>query len=163
MAATPSIGLLITEITQHFKQMVDDIKSNFMKLDAAYHVGRVIITTDADWDPNVSLGGHWDRLRGVFLVSDDGNRFRVGQTGGSATHQHLMPMGFDGGSLYGHLAASGENVGNPMWGSKQYDSVYSVGEKVDWVSRQTWCRDAYTEPVECLPPYQVVNMWVRTR
>lgn len=158
MANSSNIGLFITEITEHFKQLIDDLKTNFTKLDAAYHVGRIIMTADPDWDPNVSLGGHWDRLRGVFPVAADGSTFKVGSEGGSTTHYHRMPMGFDGARFFGYL----EGGGNPAWGSQVVPEQLSIAANADWQKQARDCRIAYTEPESNLPPWKAVNMWIRT-
>lgn len=164
MANSSNIGLFITEITEHFKQLVDDLKSNFTKLDAAFSVGYVYITADPDFDPNVSLGGHWDRLRGVFLVAADGSTFPMGSTGGHTSHYHRTAMGFDGARMYGYLGNSGAENGNPKWGSEVIPRTSSVSAQTTWLSGQSNdCRIAYTQSESNLPPYQAVNMWIRTR
>ncbi len=51
-----------------------------------YPVGSIYMNV-AEINPNLSLGGTWERIENVFLAAA-GSNYPLGQTGGSRTHTH---------------------------------------------------------------------------
>lgn len=164
MASTTSnLGLFITDIADLFKDLIDHLKANFLKIDSLYHVGRIIMTEDANWDPNKEIGGRWVRLTNVFLVGAGGN-YPVGSTGGRASHYHRTAMGFDGRNFFGWMGRGNDNAGIPYFGSENMNGMNSLTsvDSAVYVNRDNVVRIAYTETESSLPPYEAVFIWKRT-
>lgn len=158
---TPNLKMEIADISDQFKVLVDALKRDFTILDQIYHVGRIIETTSATFDPNVALPGtSWVKLTDRVLVGA-GGKYSVGNPGGSETHYHQTSIGFDGKTFYGHMgrADEGEN-GIPIYGSETFQSVDTINVN-GWVNRSNVCREARTETVSNMPPYEPVYIWKR--
>lgn len=121
--------------------------------DMIYPVGSVYISVN-NVSPATLFGGTWEQIQDQFLLSA-GSTYTAGDTGGSATHKHVLPIGFDGNTLYGYADGSGL----PMYGS----GVYNGNRIYASVTRDSGAlRIASTQEASTLPPYLVVYMWKRT-
>ena len=162
---TSNLGLVISDIADLFKSLVDGLKANFTKIDSLYHVGRIIITANANWDPNKEIGGSWVKVTDRVLVGA-GTNFSGGSEGGNLTHYHRTASGFDGKNFFGYLGRGGDSANNgiPYFGSEVILSVNSLTstESSSWVNRDRDTRIAYTESVSSMPPYLAVYIWKRT-
>lgn len=116
-----------------------------------YPVGSIYMSVNST-DPSTLFGGTWEQIEDVFLLSA-GSTYTAGNTGGSATHYHKTPIGFDSSNIYGYLVDS-----VPAYGS---EVVSATGVTVG-ASTTSALRIAYTEESSSLPPYLVVYMWKRT-
>lgn len=50
-----------------------------------YPVGSIYIATNST-NPSTYFGGTWERIKGKFLLSADDSTYKLGATGGAATH-----------------------------------------------------------------------------
>lgn len=55
-----------------------------LMLGSLYQVGDIYLSMNAD-DPSKRFGGTWERISGYFLIGADGQAFKAGSAGGSAT------------------------------------------------------------------------------
>lgn len=159
---TQNIRLFLAAVGDRIAPSIKGYDENFERLDAAYHVGRIVMTTNPDWDPNEAFPGtRWVRIQDAFLVGA-GGKYPVNATGGTERHFHRTSMGFDGRSWFGYMGEAGNNQGVPYYGSDTFKNVDSLVSEEGWVSRTNVCRIAYTESVPNLPPYRAVFIWERT-
>lgn len=124
-------------------------------VDIVYPVGSIYFSGNSV-SPAVLFGGSWVQIKGAFLIGEDGQTLKLGSTGGSSTHTHDLPMGFDHSANYGWV----DGDGNPVYGSTVHDGIgrtvvnTSLGSGV--------ARMAKAKPTEVLPPYLAVAIWQRT-
>lgn len=120
--------------------------------DIIYPVGSIYLSVN-NTNPSTLFGGTWVQIRDQFLVAS-GNTYTG--TGGSATHVHKTPIGFDGNAMYCYA----NSEGNPAFDSTVYQNVnrkaYTLGNSTGAV------RVASTDAGSNIPPYLAVYVWKRT-
>lgn len=111
-----------------------------------YSVGSIYISTSST-HPSSLLGGTWEQIKDVFLLSA-GNTYHAGLTGGSADavvveHEHTFPT----------LVASelGGNYTNPAT-ANNYSEIRQTAETY---------KTGVSGVGKNMPPYLVVYMWKR--
>lgn len=125
-------------------------------LDNIYPVGSIFIST-VNTNPSTYFGGTWERIKGRFLLAADDNTYKLGATGGKATHKHMSPLTW-------------LNQGNSNWvgTTNKYGftkvkdrDIYaaSVVKTVYDVSIEKLVYNTSTE--NNMPPYIVVYIWKR--
>ena len=111
-------------------------------LDLVFHVGYIIKTQNDDFDPNkIFTWQTWERIKDVFLLSA-GDTYKNGATGGEAISSQL-------------------DCGNSSYGMQSGSTSYSDRSIV----RHTPLSETHGEinaQISLMPPYKVVNVWVRT-
>ena len=119
-----------------------------------YPVGSIYISVN-NTSPATLFGGTWEQIEDTFLMAS-GSTYTAGSTGGSATHVHKTPIGFDGNAMYCYA----NNEGNPVFDSTVYQNVnrkaYTLGNSTGAV------RVASTDTGSNIPPYLAVYVWKRT-
>ena len=55
-------------------------------MDNIYPIGSIFITTNTT-NPSTYFGGNWERIEGRFLLAADDSTYKIGSTGGEATHK----------------------------------------------------------------------------
>lgn len=119
-----------------------------------YPVGSVYISVN-NVSPATLFGGTWEQIQDQFLLSA-GNTYTAGDTGGNATHKHVLPIGFDDTSLYGY----GDSSYFPAFGSGVRSNVNRVSLPINKDTGAV--RIGSSDSASSLPPYLVVYMWKRT-
>lgn len=122
-------------------------------LDNLYPVGSIYISTN-NTNPSNYFGGVWERIKGRFLLAADDNTYKIGSTGGEATHkltvdeipshQHSLLNTNPGGytvSWTSHSAGAQEGKGFP----NNIRTTFAGGN----------------QPHNNMPPYLAVYMWER--
>lgn len=122
--------------------------------DMIYPVGSVYISVN-NTSPATLFGGTWEQIQDQFLLSA-GSTYTAGDTGGSATHKHVLPIGFDNTSLYGY----GDSNYFPVYGSGVYSNVKRISTAINKDTGAV--RVGSSDSASSLPPYLVVYMWKRT-
>lgn len=122
--------------------------------DMIYPVGSVYISVN-NTSPATLFGGTWEQIQDQFLLSA-GSTYTAGDTGGSATHKHVLPIGFDDTSLYGY----GDSNYFPVYGSGVYSNVKRISTAINKDTGAV--RVGSSDSASSLPPYLVVYMWKRT-
>lgn len=153
--STSNMGLTKPTMSDTVTELVDGMRSNLDILDKFYPVGTVWQSTKST-NPSTLFGGTWSRIENVFLIGA-GTAHAAGSTGGSETHQHLIPLGFDNNMMYGFYNPTGDTPG--------YGSIVQTANTKKWgidFSEATSAqRIAYTKTESSLPPFKSVYMWER--
>ena len=114
-----------------------------------YPVGSIYMST-VNISPQTFLGGNWEQIQNVFLLSA-GSSYTAGDTGGEATHTltiNEMPS-------HTHELDRG-NYGNSRWEEISYSNGSSKATNAQGV-HYTGGGQAHNN----MPPYLVVYMWKR--
>ena len=154
--STPNLKLKKPALSDKVADTIGtDIPKAFDVLDALLPVG-IILPFSRDVNPSTLYPGtSWTQLHDVFLVAS-GSKFTAGSSGGQSEHQHTIPIGFDGATIFYHH----DTGGNPAYGSQTLlDNVYTAAVEYNQAGN---LREAYTDKKSNLPPYKAVYMWERT-
>ena len=137
-------------------------------IDFFYPVGAILMNENKDYDPNIILGGTWEKIEDRFLIGSSKD-MPIKSKGGSATHTHGNRDGRNG-NLSAAIGATNNNpnvIGysavNDTYIGALGNATYSVlGTNIGFAS---W--NHYTAVVgqtaedDTLPPYYAVNIWRR--
>lgn len=157
---TPNMGLIQPQPSDKVSDTLVEIGKSNAIIDKLFPVG-IVLMFAKDVDPN-DWFGRWTPVQGVYPYASSTDH-PLGSTWGTETHSHRLPVGFDGERMYGYLAASGENNGNPFWGSEIVPVPKSMGTNTDWKWNQfSQARIAFSETASHLPPSKAFNYWERT-
>lgn len=152
---TPINKTNLNKMDIQIKQNADDIEEiNTTLFNLIYPIGSIYETSNADFNPNTSFGGTWEKIEGKFLLASSED-YTIGDTGGSATHtltirempshQHQLTLdGYGTDSASGVKWNSGSNMGKYKYGG---DMIEPVGGG---------------QAFSIMPPYEVINVWKRT-
>lgn len=139
-----------------------------------YPVGSIYISSSST-NPSSLFGGTWIQIKDRFLVGA-GNTYKLGDTGGSSTHQHSY--GFQYGGYYRTISlesntnaglldfsdstnftvtGSGTSLGN-------FEAPVNTTNSTEYsnLSMKHYQMIAKTSASSSLPPYMAVNIWKRT-
>lgn len=141
-------------------------------LDNIYPVGSIFIST-VNTNPSTYFGGTWERIKGRFLLAADDSTYKLGATGGEATHKLTvdeMPSHNHMGRNYSH----NWNAGISIPPGRSYAYSYGGASSGLWAySAGNWINESeINEMVETgnrggsqshnnMPPYLVVYIWKR--
>lgn len=138
------------------QEQINNINENFNKnvLDFIYPVGSIIYNDDENFDPNITFGGTWGRIKGklIFGYDDADEDFStLKKTGGSKTHtQTIDEMPRHNHEVTYSTASPGSNVGGTVLLANEVSTakfpVTDVGNG---------------EPMDIMNPYYVSNIWRR--
>ncbi|MBX9035027.1 hypothetical protein [Gordonibacter massiliensis (ex Traore et al. 2017)] len=156
MEVTATMGLAKPNVNDEVTETVEAIAESFDKLDKAASWVGMIVQSSVEVDLEAIYGGTWSRIEGVFLVGA-GDAFGAGSTGGSKAHKHLMPIGFDSGTMYGYYSPAGD--------TPAYGSIVQKANTKKWAITASAAEEnqriGYTQDAEALPPYKAVYMYER--
>lgn len=131
-------------------------------LDLFYPIGTYYETSDTSFDPNVSWGGVWvEDTAGRMTVAQktsDSSFDVVGETGGSKTHQHRLPI------LVNH-ASNWECFSwnwNPNYGTETVTSPNTNNFSHTATASPFTGQQLKSETISNMSPYIVVKRWHRT-
>lgn len=149
-------------------QLKEDGEPKYMKthagavdglLDYVFPVGRVLETLDINFDPNVTYGGSWNRIKGKTLIGVDENDpdfATAGKTGGVKAHtltQAEMPN-------HTHTATRitiGSNSASYKVGNPENPGGGQVG-----IQNMPTSASGNGQAHNNMPPYITVYIWQRT-
>lgn len=120
-------------------------------LDSIYPVGCLYWSSDST-DPGTLFGGTWSPITDKFVLAA-GSTYSVGDTGGSAIHKHLAPIGSNGNAVGGININGTKNDGSGetyRTATQDYSGTLSSNVLM-------W----YTANASSLPPYVVKYCWER--
>lgn len=123
-------------------------------LDIIYPVGSIYISTTTT-NPSTFFGGTWERIKGRFLLGADDSTYKIGGTGGEASHTlSIDEMPSHNHTAYSFVYNSPDNpfTINPSGTSKLSTATGDIG--VD----KTGGGKAHNN----MPPYLVTYIWKRT-
>jgi len=146
---------------------------------AMYPVGSLLITTTST-NPGTYLGGTWTTYAGGrVLFGADGGNFKLGATGGSLTHRHYIPIGFDTITENSttkprvFLLPVSATDPTPYWGSDVQERTTFLGTfgstgaglyRIAMTGNNTisGTNSVSDNSVASQPPFAVVYFWKRT-
>ena len=101
-------------------------------MDNIYPLGSIFISTNTT-NQSIYFGGTWERIKGRFLLAADDSTYKIGSTGGEATHKLTiseMPSHTHKYRLaYGNTdPAQGFAYGNTPSGTFSGDFIQNIGE-----------------------------------
>lgn len=121
-------------------------------LDNIYPIGSIFISTNTT-NPSTYFGGNWERIKGRFLLAADDSTYKIGSTGGEATHKlTINEMPSHTHRVYGYYNMT------PQGGN------YVAGGVVSTVPQHYGNYPEKTggdKPHNNMPPYLVVYIWKR--
>ncbi len=120
-----------------------------------YPVGSIYMSVNSV-DPSTLFGGSWVRIQDTFLLAA-GSSHAAGSTGGSESHKHVAPIGYNTSNNWmGISYAQGDVTMNVNGSFANYASALTTGSaSVNW-------KLAKTSPESNMPPYLAVYVWQRT-
>lgn len=130
-----------------------------VSLDYVHPIGEIFISCDADFNPNTTWGGVWQKLTDKFLVGA-GNDYALGDVGGEATHTLTVD------EMPNHYH-------RVTWGTGSSSQLMGMNASGNAHIRLTYTSAVASENIFAdymgggnshnnLPPYQAVFMWQRT-
>ncbi len=137
-------------------------------IDFFYPVGSILMNENKDYDPNIILGGKWEKIEDRFLIgaSED---IPIKSQGGSATHTHGQRDGRNGNlsaaigatnnnpNVVGYKATNDTNIG--ALGNATY---VVAGTSIGFASWNHFTAVVgQTAEANIFPPYYAVNIWRR--
>ena len=121
-------------------------------LDNIYPIGSIFISTNTT-NPSTYFGGSWERIKGRFLLAADDSTYKIGSTGGEATHVltiNEMPK-------HNHMVDY-DQVWDGGGGTRALGTTDNGGS---WASG-TWVHNTGgSQAHNNMPPYLVVYIWKR--
>lgn len=153
------VNLQIPSAADLYSAFVEKVISLFSAVrDNIYPVGTIYMSTKPT-NPSQFIGGTWESIQDRFLVGV-GTGHSAGSMGGTVTHRHRLPIGWDGNSGLFAYRKDGDTV--PKFGSETVSRGDSFIWSKQWEGRNDWLRIAYDEQANNEPPYLAVYMWMRT-
>ena len=140
------------------KVTADDMNQIKNAINNLFPVGFIISVDNAEFDPNTSWGGTWNRIKGRVIVGvdeDDPDFSTSGKTGGTKEHRHL-----EGIFAYnGKLGVSNTNIAAQS--SKR--EIYTVNGTTGFtnVPGSQLCDVYSTEYSSNMPPYYTAYRWIK--
>lgn len=122
------------------------------------HPKGALFGSDDPTSPAELYGGTWERIEGKFIMGAS-DTYPAGSTGGSATHVHLMPIGWDKGNVFYTM-----NAGlGPFYGDQIVNGTESLLIKTtsNPSGDSSVARLATTKSSDSLPPYYSMYIWRR--
>lgn len=130
-------------------------------LDNIYPVGSIFIST-VNTNPSTYFGGTWERIKGRFLLAADDSTYKLGATGGEATHT----LSIDEIPAHTHKVKRNNNYTNNFmidtgrsnqWGSAIINTSGYTAQPTAITIENT----GGDQPHNNMPPYLVVYIWKR--
>ena len=164
---TPNLKLIKPSQTDTVN--IDDLNSNFEKIDNMFPIGYIYMST-VNTNPQTFFGGTWEKIEGKFLLGASAE-YPVGSTGGEATHtltkaempEHGNHLYTDDGGSYspiGHGNAKGKYLTD-----SQFNNYREIGRGWSLFAGHevypTGAMQGENSPHNNMPPYLAVYMWQR--
>ena len=137
-------------------------------IDFFYPVGSILMNENKDYDPNIILGGKWEKIEDRFLIGASKNT-PIKSQGGSFTHSHGSLDGRNGNlaaaigatnnnpNVVGYKAVNDTNIG--ALGNATY---VVAGVSIGFASWNHFTAVVgQTASDTTAPPYYAVNIWRR--
>lgn len=144
-----------SQIADINKVTADDMNQIKNAINNLFPVGFIISVDNAEFDPNTSLGGTWERIKGKIIIGVDENDpdfATSGLTGGEKEHTLTVDeMPAHGHRMVSYSGAGGVNDG--------YSA--NIGNGVGAKSLQTNTTGG-GEPHNNMPPYYTAYQWIKT-
>lgn len=124
-------------------------------LDIIYPIGSIYMSVN-NVSPEVLFGGTWEQIEDRFILAA-GSSYSAGSEGGTATHKHVAPIGYESSSEY----IGTVNVNGATKSFSTAGGYNSVQKTAGGSSVPSSVSAYYTETVSNIPPYLAVYVWRR--
>ena len=137
-----------------------------------YPVGSIYISTNANFNPQTTWGGKWERTAEGRCLIGANDTYPIGSIGGSTTHKHATK---DHYLTTEEMPAHVHAYSKPAWTNAEYVAGQTYLCSYGWssVSTETFGSTNYTggnkahnhgdtEESSSLQPYLSVYIWERT-
>lgn len=97
-----------------------------------YPIGSIYLSV-SNLDPSLIFGGTWERIKGKFLLGADDNTYKLGNTGGEATHKltlNEIPS-------HAHSFTTSQSGYHEHQVALNGDSSFNIFYKLNWGSSNT--------------------------
>ena len=123
-------------------------------MDNIYPIGSIFISTNTI-NPNTYFGGPWERIKVKLLLAAYDSSYKIGSTGGEATHKLNMK------ELPGNLVGASTN--NRQWATGAWNNYSSYAYVYTTINdtHNTQTNGDSDQPHNNMPPYLVVYIWKR--
>ena len=135
---------------KYVKDIVPDDEGNWPMFDAIWPVGSIYISATST-SPASLFGGEWSKIEDRFLLAA-GSTYKFGSTGGEATHT----LTIDEMPIHDHWGVARFSY-QPISGT--HPSAVETSTKTNFLNTNAAGGD---QPHNNMPPYLVVNVWMRT-
>ena len=138
-------------------------------IDFFYPIGSILMNENKDYDPNIILGGKWEKIEDKFLIGASKNT-PIKSQGGSITHTHGQRDGRNG-NLAAAIGATNNNPGVIGYRAVNDTNIRAVGGATYAVAGTnigfaSWNHFTavvgQTAEASTVPPYYAINIWRRT-
>lgn len=128
-------------------------------LNFVYPVGSIYMSVNST-NPSIILGGTWEQIEDVFLLSA-GQIYTAGDTGGEAAHTLTTQELPSGMGKFAAMVYPGDGNTNGIFSktSQSTDTAWTSGNKYGTAQ---FSADGGGQAHNNMPPYLVVYMWKRT-
>lgn len=126
-------------------------------MDNIYPIGSIFISTNTT-NPSTYFGGTWERIKGRFLLAADDSAYKIGSTGGEATHKLTID------EMPSHNHVQYWKICNPSgsgWYMAGLLGTNGGGLQADGWSGNNPRNTGADKPHNNMPPYLVVYIWKR--
>lgn len=125
-------------------------------MDNIYPIGSIFISTNTT-NPSTYFGGTWERIKGRFLLAADDSAYKIGSTGGEATHK----LTIDEMPKHNHILEMRNCSEIAPDTSQPTEPYYTKG--TNWNSTNEWTTSfsGNANSHNNMPPYLVVYIWKR--
>lgn len=124
-------------------------------LDNIYPIGSIFISTNTT-NPSTYFGGKWERIKGRFLLAANDSTYKIGSTGGEASHKLTINEMPSHNHRFKAWAWGYNRAGTTNYcadQSMQYDNFEDNGSHI--------ANTGGNQPHNNMPPYLVVYIWKR--
>ena len=163
------MSVLEKEVCVNGSIVADDYYFKTKRLiDFFYPIGSILMNENKDYDPNIILGGKWEKIEDKFLIGAGRNK-PIKSQDGSATHTHGQRDGRNGNlsaaigatnnnpNVVGYKATNDTNIG--ALGNATY---VVAGTSIGFASWNHFTAVVgQTAEASTLPPYYAINIWRR--
>ena len=143
-------NLQIADVNKVTASDMNQIKNAINNL---FPIGFIISVDNAEFNPNTSWGGTWERLKGRFIVGvdeDDTDLNESGKIGGENEHTLTVDeMPSHSHTLYSQTTGGSNSVVSRVEGSGLWD-----GSKISSTGGG--------QPHNNMPPYYTAYQWIKT-
>lgn len=168
-ASKPVMSVLEKEVCINGSVVADDYYFKTKRLiDFFYPIGSILMNENKDYDPNIILGGKWEKINDRFLIGASEDT-PIKSQGGSATHAHGQRDGRNG-NLSAAIGAVNNNPGTIGYKAVNDTYIGALGGATYVVASSNISFSSWnhftavvgqTAEASTLPPYYAINIWRR--
>lgn len=154
------VNTSLNMLNEHLEDSIMGVERNVEEVntrvdnifDYIYPIGSIYLSLDGTFDPNVSFGGTWLRIKDTFLYgAADSGAYTIGEDGGEKEHTLTVSEMPSHSHSYDVIKGIGSDI--PMFYSGNNNEMYSYASSTS--------NEGGGQSHNNMPPYLCVNMWKR--